>query len=217
MLMLSLYTQGDVPYKTIYLHGLVRDKDRQKMSKSKGNVIDPLGVAEEYGADAIRLALLFGAAPGTDPVISEEKIRGMRNFATKLWNIARYIKMNSDSDAKGQFISETDADRAIKYKLDAVTQSVNESFDNYGLHLALETLYHFVWHDFADTYLEACKSRLQNEATKESTQSNLRYVLEQSVKLLHPFMPFVTEAIWHGIASQETVLMLQRYPTHKDV
>jgi len=211
MLMLGLYTQGQVPFKTVYLHGLVRDKDRQKMSKSKGNVINPLGIAEEYGADAIRTALLFGAAPGTDPVISDEKIRGMRNFTTKLWNIARFVRMNTEMNTKVEWLPMTDADHAVKRALDAATQQATHAIDTYNLHLALEGLYQFIWHDLADTYIEAVKEQLQQPETKLATASNLLFVLQQSIVLLHPFMPFVTEAIYQNF-SWDGCLMNRPWP-----
>lgn len=212
MIMFGLYTQNDVPFKTIYLHGLVRDKDRQKMSKSKGNVVDPLGVAEEYSADALRFALLFGSGPGTDPVISEEKIRGMRNFTTKLWNIARYVAMSADGITTTEASPQTTADKDILKVLEDTTQTMTQAIDGYQLHLATEALYDFVWHSLADEYIEASKAQLENEKTKHSTQQNLRYVLMQTLKLAHPFMPFVTEAIWGQFNPQNTMLLNQSWP-----
>ncbi len=212
MLMLSLYTQEHVPYQVIYLHGLVRDKDRQKMSKSKGNTMDPLAVVEQYGTDALRGALLFGSAPGSDVSISEEKIRGMRNFTTKIWNIARYIQMNCHATTKAEFIPVTDADHAIKSTLEKVSQSVTLSFENYNLHLALEVLYQFVWHDLADVYIERAKDQLANESTKLSTQANLLSVLLTTLRLLHPLYPFVTEAIWQQLALDSEPLIMQAWP-----
>ncbi len=211
MMMLSIYTQGKTPYGSIYIHGLVRDQDRQKMSKSKGNVMDPLGVADEYGADAMRMALLFGAAPGTDPVISEEKIRGMRNFTTKLWNIARFITMSISDTAKAQFIEVTDADNAVKKALESTKQTVEQAFDSYQLHIAAEALYDFIWHDFADTYIEDTKEHLQHPETKESTEGNLLWLLEQSLIMMHPFVPFVSEAIWIELHDSTGHLMNQKW------
>lgn len=213
MLMLSLYTQGQVPYKVIYLHGLVRDKDRQKMSKSKGNVIDPLGVASEFGVDALRISLLYGSAPGSDLAISEEKIRGMRNFATKVWNIARYINLNNEETTKCEFITITDADETIKKSLEKTLQAVTAAFESYNLHLALESLYQFVWHDLADVYIEASKDLLSREETKESTQGNLLFLLMHTVHMLHPFMPFVTEAIFQEFNKDVICLMNSKWPS----
>lgn len=196
MMMLSIYAQGETPYKVINLHGMVRDKDRQKMSKSKGNVIDPLGVVEEYGADALRLALLYGFAPGTDPTLSDEKIKGMRNFRTKMWNIARFVDMNTDTSTKPECVPVTDADHQIMKQLAAATRTITEHLDQFDMHLALEALYRFVWGDFADVYIEKAKVQLQDPAQKATTQGNLRCVMDEILKLSHPFMPFVTEAIF---------------------
>jgi valyl-tRNA synthetase len=212
MMMLSLYTQGQTPYKVIYLHGLIRDKDRQKMSKSKGNVIDPLGVAEEFGADAIRLALLYGNAPGTDPIISIDKIRGMRNFVTKLWNIARYITLNSTPETKAELIAVTDADSLLHHRLTATVHQVTQALESYNLHIAAEALYQFVWHDFADVYIEAAKLQLQDEAKKSTTQGNLMHVLLTVLRLAHPFVPFVSEAIWQETGNEDNLLMNSSWP-----
>lgn len=212
MMMLSIYTQGKTPYEVILLHGIVRDTKGQKMSKSKGNVIDPLVMADQYGADAIRLALLYGTAPGTDPTAGEEKIRGMRNFTTKLWNIARYIQMNIDATTPVEFVPVTDADYVIERRLEACKASVTQAMDDYNLHIALEQLYQFVWRDLADTYVEAAKLQLSDEASKLTTQGNLRYVLNQTLRLLHPFAPFVTEAVWTSFSAEDGCLMNADWP-----
>lgn len=209
MMMLSIYTQGQTPYKVINMHGMVRDQDRKKMSKSKGNVIDPLGVVEEYGADALRLALLFGFAPGSDPTISDEKIKGMRNFKTKLWNIARFIDLNTDATTKPEFIPMTDADHEIENQLKQTIQSITTHLDNYDMHIALETLYQFVWSHFADVYLEKTKAQLDDAGQKTATQGNLRYVLDEILKLSHPFMPFVTEAIYERFYPEATTGLIR--------
>ncbi len=212
MLMLSLYTQDTVPYGTIALHGLVRDKDRQKMSKSKGNTVDPLGVVETYGADALRLALLWGTTLGTDVTISEEKIRGMRNFVTKIWNIARFISLKTTETTKAEFVAMTDADSRVHKQLVHTINQVNQAMDQYEPHLALETLYHFVWHDVADSYLEQSKSQLEAEETTAVTQGNLLFVLQYILRLLHPFAPFVTEGLWRQIEPGSSSLMLEPWP-----
>lgn len=211
MLMLSFYTQGDVPYRTIYIHGLVRDRDRQKMSKSKGNVIDPLGVAEEYGTDAIRLALLYGTAPGTDPVISDEKIRGMRNFTTKLWNIARFIRLKTDRETKPEWMTLTDADRQIIEKWEVVKGQVVAGFETYQLHLALEALYQFIWHDFADLYIESVKSDLEDPSHQGAIQGNLLWLLQEILVTAHPFAPFISEAVWQECIDSQSTLMTTQW------
>ncbi|MBI3261095.1 valine--tRNA ligase [Candidatus Berkelbacteria bacterium] len=219
MILMSTYLLGEIPFRTVYLHGLVRDKDRQKMSKTKGNVVDPLGVADIHGADAVRMALVFGTGVGSDVIISEEKIAGMRNFANKVWNIARFILMNRElktpaspagrQNSKLKIEPKNKADKDILKKLDATTQSVTKAINEFRFHQAAEDLYHFIWHEFADSYLEASKQK-RNDAL-------LLHVLTASLKLLHPFMPFVTETIWQELASRklvnEPLLMSAQWPT----
>ncbi|MFY9484539.1 MAG: valine--tRNA ligase [Patescibacteria group bacterium] len=220
MILMSTYLLGEIPFRTVYLHGLVRDKDRQKMSKTKGNVVDPLGVADIHGADAVRMALVFGTGVGSDVIISEEKIAGMRNFANKVWNIARFILMNLANEklkVKSEKLDgKTKADKDILKKLDTTTQSVTKAIDEFRFHQAAEDLYHFIWHEFADTYLENVKTQISNVKTKKSSEMILLHVLTQSLKLLHPFMPFVTEAIWQELASRklidEPILMSAQWP-----
>jgi valyl-tRNA synthetase len=237
MILMSQFALQEVPFKTVYLHGLVRDKDRQKMSKSRGNVVDPLGIAEEYGADALRMALLFGTGLGGDTVISEEKVRGMRNFATKLWNIARFVVTNTTTDERitnyggdknrnSYVVTRTSispitaADEEILKQLANTTDIVTRSLEDYRFHVAAEKLYDFIWGTFAATYLEAAKGQLRVGQTSEvfgsltsevtgpadpeladNTRAILLHVLKQSVTLLHPFMPFVTEAIWQQLGA----------------
>ncbi|HEY1074862.1 MAG TPA: valine--tRNA ligase [Patescibacteria group bacterium] len=212
MMMLGIYTQGKSPYKVVMLHGIVRDGKGQKMSKSKGNTVDPLATADQYGADAIRLALLYGTAPGTDPTASEEKIRGMRNFGTKVWNIARYITMSKSADAKSEFIPVTDADHTVIKQLHSTIATVTQALDDYQLHIALESLYQFIWRDVADVYLEKTKDQLQNETTKLTTEGNLVYVLDTILRLLHPFAPFVTEALWSEVMPGQPLLLVSQWP-----
>ncbi|MEK7086904.1 MAG: class I tRNA ligase family protein, partial [Patescibacteria group bacterium] len=198
MIMLGIYTTGKIPFKTVYLHGLVRDKDRQKMSKSKGNAVDPLGVAEIYGADALRMALIMGNAPGNDPVISEEKIRGFRNFATKIWNVARFILMNYDERLEkiNPKFSVEDKKNLAEFK--KIKNKITKEIETFKFHEAASTIYHYFWHVFADKIIESSKPRLRSENTAEQTAAlklNLT-ILENCLKLLHPFMPFVTEEIY---------------------
>lgn len=226
MIMLGLYATGEVPFRDVYLHGLVRDKDRQKMSKSKGNVIDPLGVAEQYGSDAVRLALIFGTSAGNDTAISEEKIGGMRNFANKVWNISRFVLMQVGEKSEGRSYSVgelasaapvTEADTAMVAGVERLTTEVTAQIDKYNFHLAAEALYEFIWHQFADIYLEASKGQLgdgADEATAENTRRLLLGALARQLTLLHPFMPYVTEAIWQSLPIRERseLLMLNRWP-----
>ncbi|MBI5222541.1 MAG: valine--tRNA ligase [Candidatus Magasanikbacteria bacterium] len=217
MIMLGKYITCKAPFKHVYLHGLVRDKDRQKMSKSKGNAIDPLGVVDMYGADALRMALVFGVSAGNDIVISEDKIRAHRNFANKIWNASRFVLMNlgddfASVDLKKAVLNKTD--KAILKKLAEVTKKVTKFLDKFEFHLAAEEIYQFFWHEFCDKYLEEVKPRLQVEGgEKQTAQAVLRETLVSSLKLLHPFMPFVTEAVYQMLPKKEKdFLMIENWP-----
>ncbi len=222
MIMFSYYKTNKPPFEKVFLHGLVRDKDRQKMSKSKGNVIDPLGVIDTYGTDALRFALIFSTAAGNDIPLAEDKIKGMKHFANKLWNIARYILAIEDvgtalepstitGGSRPSPTGTTPADKQILAKLDVVVNSATKNMESFNLHEAAQEIYHFVWHEFADIYIEASKEQLKNEKLKASTLSTLNFSLLTILKLLHPFMPFVTEEIWSKL-NQQQLLMVAAWP-----
>ena len=214
MIMLGIYRTGKIPFKTIYLHGLVRDKDRQKMSKSKGNVIDPLGISEIYGADALRMALITSGAAGTDPVISEDKIRGYRNFATKLWNITRFILMNYDAKNVEVKPKYTPKDKKILAELKTIKTKITKEIDSYRFHEAASTIYQYIWHTFADKILESSKPRLtsENPLERKAAQALNMEILIACLKLLHPFMPFVTEEIYQNLPKKnKKVLMVEQW------
>ncbi len=197
MLMFGLYRTQEVPFRQVYFHGMVRDKDRQKMSKSKGNVTDPLAVIDQYGTDALRLALVFNTSAGNDMPMSDDKVRGMRNFANKLWNISRFILLHADG--AGEPTPQTEADRTILARLDAAVAGATHDIETFRFHEASQRLYSFVWDDLAATYLEASKAQLEDPALAASTKAILLHCLATSLKLLHPIMPFVTEAIWQRL------------------
>ncbi|MBI2175532.1 MAG: class I tRNA ligase family protein, partial [Parcubacteria group bacterium] len=215
MIMLGVYATGKPPFRNVYLHGLVRDKDRQKMSKSKGNVIDPLGVAEEYGTDALRMALVVGNAPGNDPVISEEKIRAYKHFANKIWNAARFVVMNLDGFDAGKTPKLGVADRRALLQLKRHAAAVTAHINAFRFHRASELQYRYFWHTFADKIIEAAKPRLQsgNAAERRAAQYMLWTILATNLKLLHPFMPFVTEAVWKLLPHKpKTLLLIEPWP-----
>lgn len=226
MIMLGLYATGRAPFKYVYLHGLVRDKDRQKMSKSKGNVIDPLGVVDLYGADALRMALVFGVSAGNDAVISEEKIKAHRNFANKIWNASRFVLSKLGNDFKPRSArkkSKNADDAAILKDLGQTTKKMTKYLDNFEFHLAAETVYQFFWHNFCDKYLEAVKNRLPgfgdegkpsvDSADQEAARQVLYKVLVDSLKLLHPFMPYVTEVVYQELPKKEKdYLIAEEWP-----
>ncbi len=216
MIMLGLYRTGKIPFKTVYLHGLVRDKDRQKMSKSKGNVMDPLGVAELYGTDALRIALIAGNTPGNDIIISEDKIRGYRNFATKIWNIARFIIMSRPSETRKKITLSKD-DKINLKELAKIKNEITKHIEHFEFHLAAEKVYHYIWHTFADKIIESYKPRLRTEEGKAlndegaaAAYQTLEEILLESLKMLHPFMPFMTEEIY-GKLRPGKMLMIENW------
>lgn len=191
MILMSTYALGEAPFKDVYLHGLVRDEQGHKMSKSLGNSLDPLDLIPKYGTDAVRLSLLIGTAPGQDVKLAEAKIEGLRNFTNKLWNISRYILSSTEESAEEQApIARTLADRWLLARFASVVTGVEKMMGGYQLSLAAELLREFTWNDLADWYLEIAK------VEKEGKSAILRYVLKRLLIALHPFMPFVTEAIW---------------------
>ncbi len=223
MVLMSTYHLGQIPFRTVYLHGLVRDKDRQKMSKSKGNIIDPLGVIETYGTDALRFALIFSTAAGSDIPLAEDKIKGMKHFGNKLWNIARYIltnvedtKYRVDNSSTLNPQPSTEADKEILNKLNELIKSSTEHLENFRLHEAAQEIYQFTWYEFADAYIETSKKQLADEKLKTSTLSTLHFSLLTILKLLHPFMPFITEHIWQLLKEKDLVksemLMIENWP-----
>jgi len=211
MILMTTYTLGQVPFETVYLHGLVRDEQGRKMSKSLGNIINPLDMIDKYGTDATRLSLLLGNTPGNDMKLSEEKIGGFRNFANKLWNMARFIEMTVEAEEKkllkdtGLPESKTLSDKWILQKLNEVSNVVVNNLDSMNLSYAGEKLRDFTWNDLADWYLEIAK-------IEGSKSEILNYALNTVLKLWHPFMPFVTEAIWQEFYGKENILMVEKFP-----
>ncbi len=209
MILMSQFLLGEIPFKTVYLHGLVRDKDRQKMSKSKGNVVDPLSITDKYGVDALRMALVVGNLPGADLPLSEGKIKGYRNFANKIWNAARFVIQNTeDQPQAGALLLD---DQAILNELAQLVADTTKLMEKLDFAHAAENLYHYFWHTFADKIIEESKSKLADKKTRASAQKMLLTVLETSLKMLHPFMPFVTEAIWQ--INHKDLLMVAKWPT----
>ena len=219
MVMLGIYATLKVPFKNVYLHGLVRDKFKQKISKSKGNVIDPIEVVKQYGSDALRMGLIINNSPGNDLALSEEKVIGYRNFANKIWNASRYVLMNLDKKFIPQKIngsknSKTSADYQVLVKLNHTIKAVTQLMDNYRFYQAGEVIYQFFWHDFCDKYIEISKNQLKDEKRKKETQNILYYVLKTSLILLHPFMPYITEEIWQCLSktNRQRLLIIEKWP-----
>jgi len=214
MIMFSYYRAGKPPFEKVLLHGLVRDKDRQKMSKSKGNAVDPLGVIDVHGADALRFALIFSTAAGNDIPLAEEKIKGMKHFANKLWNIARFVLISTEEkDYEGNVPAQTEADKEILKKLSGAVFEVTQNLDNLALHQAAQAIYQFTWHELADIYLETGKIQLKNPKLAASTSKILAHCLTNVLKLLHPFMPFITEEIWSKLPlKNKKLLIIEKWP-----
>ncbi|PIP73242.1 MAG: valine--tRNA ligase [Candidatus Lloydbacteria bacterium CG22_combo_CG10-13_8_21_14_all_47_15] len=216
MILMTTYLLGDVPFRTVYLHGLVRDEKGKKMSKSLGNTIDPLEMIEKYGADATRLSLVVGAPPGNDISLSEGKVRGYKHFANKIWNIARFVLSNIPAEANSEKPALRKEDNAWIESLVLVSEDISKHIAAYRFDLASDILYHWVWHEFADKYIEEVKPALKDgtDEEKASVQWTLYAVLTDCLKLLHPFMPFVTEEIWAGLPRKDAeLLMIAPWPT----
>jgi valyl-tRNA synthetase len=215
MILMTGYALGTIPFHNIYLHGLVRDNQGRKFSKSLGNGIDPIDVANKFGADAGRMALIVGTAPGTDSKIDENKIKGYKNFANKLWNITRFV-LSNNSNANADTVY-TDADQKVVQEFQTIIADITKDLDEYRFHLASEKIYHYIWHEFADKIIEESKLILtgSDEQAKASRQKLLLQVLSTSLTILHPFMPFVTEEIWSMISKgNKTLLMVTPWPQH---
>jgi valyl-tRNA synthetase len=221
MILMSEYVLGEIPFRTIYLHGTVRDTKGKKMSKSLGNGIDPLDIAEKFGADAGRMALITGTAPGTDSKIDENKIKGYKNFANKIWNATRFVLENTkDLDlSKISEIKLDEEDQKSDDELKVFLEEITKEMDDYKFYLVAEKLYHYFWHTFADIIIERSKKKiLENEkqnTNSDSTKALLYTHLITLLKALHPFIPFVTEEIWSIIPKQNNkniLLLIEKWP-----
>lgn len=216
---------GKVPFHTVLIHGLVRDSEGRKMSKSLGNGIDPLEVIDKYGADALRLTLVTGNAPGNDMRFHWKKVEASRNFANKVWNASRFIIMNFEqAQEEGISIENvtlqdlTQADKWILSKVNTLAKEVTTNMDQYELGVAVAKLYDFIWEEFCDWYIEMVKPRLysKTDTTKAAALWTLKTVLIQSLKLLHPYMPFITEEIFCNVQSEEESIMISSWPVYKE-
>ena len=219
MILMSGFFLGQVPFKTIYMHGLVRDGQGRKISKSLGNNIDPLDMAEKYGMDAVRVSLITGMAPGTDSRISEEKIRGYKHFANKIWNITRFVLTASSEAGNLSDAKLTPDDSLLMQELAKLITTVDAHFVNYRIDLASDALYQYIWRRFADEIIEESKPILSgtDAAAIRSRQYTLNTILTTTLKLLHPFMPFVTEAVWQNMPKElrtedHELLMVTKWP-----
>lgn len=217
MILMSTALVGEVPFKTVYLHGLVRDEQGRKMSKSLGNIIDPLDMIAKYGTDAVRLSLVIGSTPGNDVRLSEEKIAGFRNFTNKLWNIARFVLTTTEGKTPAKAPKGvTLADRWILSRLSSTIEKVTAHLSRYEFSLAGELLRDFTWSDFADWYIEIAKTQKKN-SDPAKTDEVLRYVMDHVLRLWHPFMPFVTEVLWKQMSANSDLLLVSDWPEQNQV
>ncbi|MCX6624949.1 MAG: class I tRNA ligase family protein, partial [Acidobacteria bacterium] len=235
MIMMGIECTGDIPFRQVYIHGLVRDADRQKMSKTKGNTVDPLEITNKYGTDAIRMSLLLGAAPGTDIVLSEGRMDSSRAFANKIWNAARFIFMNMERSGVEPWLPEQTEefsipepasaslevaleDRWIFSRLNRCADEVNHAVESYRYHEVAQVLWRFVWHEFCDWYVELKKLRFKEGSGLNADWRNMLTVFEAMLRLLHPVMPFLTEELWQRLkAGREDLpssISLMHYPRY---
>ena len=217
MIFSAMEQMDEIPFHTVFIHGLVRDSQGRKMSKSLGNGIDPLDMVDQYGADALRYNLITGNSPGNDMRFYVEKCEAMRNFCNKIWNASRFVMMNLTIE-KNELPEKLEIeDKWILSKLNDVVREVCDNMDSYELGVAAGKIYDFIWDSYCDWYIELTKPRLngENEESKLATQKVLLYVLTEILKLLHPFMPFITEEIWQALPHEGEALMIERYPEFK--
>ncbi len=215
MIMLGLYVTGKVPFKTVYLHGLVLDAKGLKMSKSKGNVIDPLILTEKYGTDAFRMGMVVGNTPGTSLALAEDRIRGYKNFSNKIWNATRFVLENTKDFSSLDLSKLDEEDRKSDEELKALMKEITKEMDEYKFYIAAEKLYHYFWHTFADIIIERSKQKIIENRNADSAKILLRSQLDILLKALHPFMPFVTEEIWGMMpdkTNKENLLMVEKWP-----
>jgi len=213
MILMTEFTLGTIPFKTVYLHGLVRDAQGRKMSKSLGNNMDPLDVTAKFGADAARMALVVGNTPGTDMRISEDKVKGYKHFANKLWNIARFVLDNTNgADLE---VPLTEPDKVLLAGMEELTKNITKDIDEYRVYMAAEKIYHYAWHEFADKILEESKPILAgSDASARASRARLLVtLLDRTLRLLHPFMPFITEEIYQSMPTKDVqFLMVAKWP-----
>lgn len=220
MIFSGLEHMGQKPFSTVFIHGLVRDAQGRKMSKSLGNGIDPLEIIDKYGADALRFALATGNSPGNDMRFSDEKIEAARNFANKLWNASRFVRMNMTiGEIKLPDAQKLSAeDKWVLHEFNKLVASVTASLDKFEVGVALSSIYDFTWDVFCDWYIELCKARLNDKESEGNitAQNVLGFVLTGILKLLHPFMPFITEEIYQSLPHDDESIMISQFPSFTD-
>lgn len=219
MIIFGLYLSKQIPFKNVYFHGMVNDANNQKMSKSKGNVVSPIEMSDKFGTDALRMALVVGNAPGGNIALSENKIKGYKHFANKIWNISRFVLSNIDDIDTYNPPEILSKDEKYLDELVKVSDEITRELESLRFDLAADKMYHYIWHTFADVILEDSKQYLKDssEAEKRSTQWMLYATLSMSLKIAHLFMPFLTETIWESIPfgkyKTSELLLIEHWPT----
>jgi len=210
MILMTTYLLGEIPFETAYFHGLVRDSKGRKMSKSLGNIVDPVDLIDKYGADALRMALIVGTGPGQDSNLDENKVNGYKKFSNKLWNITRFILSNTEG-APEERPELNDSDKKLVEELNGIVIDITDDINNFRFHLASEKLYQYTWHRLADEIIEDSKDKMN-----DSRKWTLLHILATIIKALHPFIPFVTEEIWESlpIKKEQEMLMVTKWPEH---
>jgi valyl-tRNA synthetase len=221
MILSGLEHMGKEPFKYVFIHGIIRDNEGKKMSKSLGNGIDPLEVIEEYGTDALRFALTTGNSPGNDLRFSPERIEAGRNFTNKIWNASRFVLMNFDENINFSKVSEenfTVADKWMLCKINRLSAEVTENLDKFEIGISLHKIYEFIWEKFCDWYIELVKPRLYDKESKARLEAQyvLNYTLGSAMKLIHPFMPFITEEIYSHLINDDKSIMISKWPEYRD-
>jgi valyl-tRNA synthetase len=206
MILFSKYALNQIPFKTVYLHGLVRDAQGRKMSKSLGNVLDPRELSSKYGTDALRMALIVGNGPGNDLKLGEDKVKAYKLFANKIWNAARFV-IERTEDHQGD-VPLSPEDEALYQAWEEKQKEITDDIENYRLHLASEKMYDYFWHTFCDQIIESHKTRILENKDKASAQTLLLKLLREQVIVLHPFMPFITEELWKYIRGENDDLLM---------
>ena len=211
MILMSQYLLGEVPFKTVYLHGLVRDEKGRKMSKSLGNIVNPLTLTDKYGTDALRMAMIVGVGPGSDSNLGEDKIKAYSKFANKLWNIQRFVLENTQGVNTDAIFS--DEDQTSYNELHTLITEITKEMSEYKFYLVAEKLYHYTWHSFADIIIERCKKNIMENNNAESAQKLISEILPILLKTLHPFMPYITEELWSLLPNTNgRILMVETWP-----
>ena len=229
MILMSQYILGEIPFKTVYLHGMLRDSRGKKFSKSLGNGIDPIEIIEEYGADALRMSMIVGIGPGADSKFDIQKVKAYSKFANKIWNATRFVLSSTENFVAPQNPDYDAEDKKSNEELENFIKEITKEMDEYKFYIVAEKIYHYFWHTFADILLERSKKKILEDKNSDSAKTLLITHLTTLLKVLHPFMPFITEEIWSSMPAhntthsvldgkkreKENLIMIEKWPLFK--